>query len=113
MAASIMSYSVIANMDDTIRLSVGIDTEDGTLYMPSITFDSTKKSWDNSDFIYNEFYEFLERWKNRKLNEEDTEFAASIIKDCLPENQDFTEEWVTDVLAILDHSIYLQWNEVE
>jgi hypothetical protein len=104
-----MQYHTIANDDDEIKISVGVD-EKGKYYMPYIIFEEIKDIqfpdlslvWDNEDFIFGEFKAFLHRWKHRTLLPEDTtEFEE--IWDILD------EETVEELIEMLELALKQKW----
>lgn len=72
--SDIMEYHTLATDADDIKLSVLKDTETGKYFMPSLEFINVKDReypdqtlfWDNEDYIFGPFKEFLKHCKKRQ-----------------------------------------------
>lgn len=60
--------------------------------------------WDNSSYIFEEFYSFLKRWKERQISDEDKIEFADVL-DYLNEDK------VEDLIELLETAKKLNWNE--
>lgn len=106
-----LRYNTMATDSDEIKLTVGIDNKD-KFYMPCIEFtnvmDKEHKDqfimWDNEDFIWGEFYEFLQRFSKNELRSEDKFEYADIWSEL---NLDVVKQ----LLEILDKAKQLGWYE--
>lgn len=73
----LLVYTTIASYEgeEKYKLTVGIE-EDGTYYMPSLTFISKsglEVYYDNEEYIFNELYNVLDTWfTEKKVTDLDT-----------------------------------------
>jgi hypothetical protein len=107
---NLIVYRAIANEDHTIELSVGEDLTKGVLYYPSLTFldHPTMKDeyWDNENFIFEKFYQFASRWKNRRMiNSDLLEFQFVLNK--------LDEESMNTLIDIIELAKELGWDKSE
>ena len=89
-------YITICNSDDTVKLSANYNFLKNEYHSCCLTFGNC--IWDNDDYLFEEFYPFLNRYKNRVLLKEDLELVIGL-KD------DISEEWVNDLLEIFNQAI--------
>jgi len=101
-------YMTIANSAGSVELSAGYDPDDKTYYMTSITFSKEHTLgydfWDSDNFIFNIFYPFLERYRDKCLTIED--------KTTFPLWEALTDEEILDLLDILNLGKELNWDKL-
>jgi len=104
-----MQYHVIATDEDDIQLSIMLN-EKG-YYMPSLLFkeeflDIPKDIyWDNEDFLFQEFYPFLIRFRDRMLIEDKEDFQEIIH---LLEDGDTVDQ----LIEMFETAIKQKWNKI-
>jgi len=107
---NLILYRVIANEDHTIEMNIGDDIDDDGLFMPSLTFCGHElledDIWDSEDYIFKDFYQFLLRWKGRRLTSEDF-----LVFNQMCEKLD--EETANELLDIIELSVELGWYKYE
>ncbi len=102
-----MEYHIISDIgNEDFKLNIGVDDR-GNFFMPSLTFEGIKDEygsiyWDNEDYIFGEFYEFLKRYIHRTLKETDVQEFVSIWEIM---DQDNAET----LLTMLDRALEKGW----
>ena len=82
------------NSDDCPRLECIYDFDKKEYSMPSFHYKNGQEQyWDNQEFLFDEFYPILKRFKDRMLTFKDREEFKDIWYL-------MTEDWVNDVIEI-------------
>lgn len=105
--SDIMENIEISDVDRDFVLSVGVDDKNG-YFMPSLTFNKGMNDiyWDNEDYIFVRFRQFLKRWKDRELISDD--------------KKEFKEIWdllnkdsVDDLIEMIEQALKRGWYKPE
>lgn len=102
-------FITISNVEGNVELSIGVDTDnDYQLYMPSIIFKGDKEIyWDNPSFIFENFYNFL----NKYINGKDVSDIISDFKEILHFIE--IQENAKEILEMLDLAIKQNWDKTK
>ncbi len=113
MGNNVISTS-ITNFAETITLDALMSIEEGnrvSYYMAAFSFkiaENKTEIWDNGTFVFKEFKDYLNRWKNRRLTDEDVKSEVFIEIQHL-----LTDEWVGEALDIINDAEKLGWHKLK
>lgn len=102
-------YGTIQNYPETVKLTALWDCIREKYVMPSIEFDNHEdfkdEFWDNDDWIFGYFYDFLKRWKSRTITMEDIE--TDLYQDY--KGNEWNEDRISDIIDIIEQALELNW----
>lgn len=98
----LVKYTTVASLDDEYKLVASFDLGESLPYL--VCLETPKGGvWDNHEWIFLEFYPFLNRYLDRKLHETDSEEFKEDL-------QWLTEDIAEQIKDVLEEGLKLGWN---